>query len=49
MASPPLIHGPHRAASMLLRDVHLFDPWRGLDARKDVLVREGEIAEIAAA
>jgi dihydroorotase len=34
---------------MLLRDVHLFDPWRGLDARKDVLVREGEIAEIAAA
>lgn len=36
-ASPPL----------LIRDVHLFDPLHGLDARGDVLVKEGRIRALA--
>lgn len=33
---------------MLLRDIHLFDPGAGLDARHDVLVRGGAIVELGA-
>jgi dihydroorotase len=43
-----LIHGPHVQANMLLRDVHVLDPRRGLDERQDVHVRAGEIAELGA-
>jgi dihydroorotase len=35
-------------ANALLRDVHAFDPRAKLDARRDVLIRDGEIAAIAA-
>jgi dihydroorotase len=45
MAAQPLVHGPHRPADLLLRDVHVLDPRVGLDARRDVRVRAGEIAE----
>jgi dihydroorotase len=48
LRSPALVHAPHRSADLLLRDVHLFDPRVGLDARHDVLVRAGRIAELAA-
>jgi dihydroorotase len=44
-----LVSAPARPADLLLRDVHALDPRTGLDARSDVLVRGGEIAEIAAA
>jgi dihydroorotase len=47
MAAHPLVHGPHQPADVLLRDVHAFDPRAHLDARHDVRVRAGEIAEIA--
>ena len=48
MAAAPLVHGPQQPADLLLRDVHAFDPRTQLDARHDVRVRAGEIAEIAA-
>jgi dihydroorotase len=47
MASPTLVHGPHAPADLLLRDVHVLDPRQQLDARCDVAVRKGEIAELS--
>lgn len=49
MSAQPLIHGPQTPADLLLRDVHVLDPRSGLDERRDVRVRAGQIAEIAAA
>ncbi len=46
MSSPALVRSPACLAEMLLRDVHLFDPRAGLDARHDVLVRGGAIAQL---
>jgi dihydroorotase len=46
MAAQPLVHGPLQAVDLLLRDVHLLDPRSGIDARRDVRVRAGEIAEL---
>jgi dihydroorotase len=48
MAAQPLIHGPGQPADLLLRDVHVLDPRSGLDERRDVRVRDGVLAEIAA-
>jgi dihydroorotase len=48
MAAQPLIHGPQQPADLLLRDVHVLDPRSGLDERRDVRVRDGAVAEIAA-
>jgi dihydroorotase len=48
MAAQPLIHGPQQPADLLLRDVHVLDPRSGLDERRDVRVRDGVLAEIAA-
>jgi dihydroorotase len=47
MSAAPLVHGPHLIAELLLSDVHVLDPRTGIDARHDVRVRRGEIAEIA--
>jgi len=47
MPAEPLVHGPAKPADVLLRDVHVLDPRTGLDARRDVRVRGGEIAELA--
>ncbi len=47
MCPPALVHAPRPPADLLLRDVHLFDPRVGVDARHDVLVRAGVIAELA--
>ncbi|HTB70588.1 MAG TPA: dihydroorotase [Solirubrobacteraceae bacterium] len=47
MAAEPLVHGPQRPADALLRDVHALDPRAALDARHDVRVRDGRIAELA--
>ncbi|HWG07696.1 MAG TPA: dihydroorotase [Solirubrobacteraceae bacterium] len=46
MAAQPLVHGPRKAADLLLRDVHVLDPRARLDARRDVRVRAGEVAEL---
>jgi dihydroorotase len=47
MPADPLVHGPAKPADVLLCDVHVLDPRTGLDARHDVRVRDGEIAELA--
>jgi dihydroorotase len=46
MAAKPLVHGPYEPAELLLRDVHVLDPRTPVDARHDVLVRDGEIAAL---
>jgi dihydroorotase len=48
MAAQPLVHGPQQPAEMLLRDVHVLDPRAGVDARHDVRVGGGHIAELGA-
>jgi dihydroorotase len=47
MAADPLVHGPRGAVDLLLSDVHALDPRERLDARVDVRVRDGAIAELA--
>ena len=49
MSARPLVHGPQQPADLLLRDVHVLDPRTDIDARHDVRVRAGEIAELAPA
>ncbi len=49
MSSSPLVQGAHVPADLLLRDVHVLDPREGIDARHDVRVREGMLAELAPA
>ncbi len=48
MSSPALIRVPAHPAELLLRDVHLFDPRAGWDARHDVLVRGGVVVQVGA-
>jgi dihydroorotase len=48
MPAAPLVRAPQQPADMLLRDVHVLDPRAPLDARHDVRVRTGQIAELAA-
>jgi dihydroorotase len=47
MSSSYLVHGPHVAANLLLSDVHVLDPRESIDARHDLRVRNGEVAELA--
>ncbi|MEA2221185.1 MAG: dihydroorotase [Solirubrobacteraceae bacterium] len=44
-----LVRAPARPADLLVRGVHVLDPRTRLDGPHDVLVRDGEIAEIGAA
>jgi dihydroorotase len=46
-AASTLSRGVRPAADMLLRDVRVLDPRARLDARHDVRVRDGRIAELA--
>ena len=46
MAASSLIHAPHAPAELLLRDVHALDPRVDIDARHDVLVRDGHVAAL---
>jgi dihydroorotase len=48
-AAPPLVHGMSADANLLIRGAHVLDPRSDLDAPADVLVRAGQIVEIAAA
>jgi dihydroorotase len=41
-----LVHGPHTRADLLFRGVHVLDPREGIDARLDVLVRDGMVAQL---
>jgi dihydroorotase len=47
MAAETLVQGPGVPANLLLSDAHVLDPRAGIDARHDVRVRGGEIAELA--
>jgi dihydroorotase len=44
----PLVSAPQPNAQLLLRDVHVLDPRAKLDARHDLRVRDGKIAELGA-
>ncbi len=46
-AVEPLVGGHGPPAELLLRDVHVLDPRAGIDARHDVHVRAGRIAQLA--
>jgi dihydroorotase len=46
MAEEKLFHRPARPAELLIRQVHVLDPRTGIDAPHDVLIRNGEIAEL---
>jgi dihydroorotase len=48
MAAQPLLHGPHRPADLLLREVHVLDPRAGIEACHDVRVRAGVVSELGA-
>jgi dihydroorotase len=48
MSAHRLVHGPHTPVDLLLRDVHILDPRAAIDARHDLRVRAGEIAELGA-
>ncbi len=43
-----LVHREQPPADLLVRGAHVLDPRAGIDAPHDVLVRDGEIAEIGA-
>jgi dihydroorotase len=45
-AANPLVRCPQAPADLLLRDVRVLDPRTAIDARHDVRVRGGEIAEL---
>jgi dihydroorotase len=45
----PLVHREQPPADLLIRAAHVLDPRAGIDAPHDVLVRDGEIAELGAA
>jgi dihydroorotase len=44
----PLVHREQPPAALLIRAAHVLDPRAGIDAPHDVLVRDGEIAELGA-
>jgi dihydroorotase len=48
MPAETLVQGPAVPANLLLTDAHVLDPRADIDARHDVRVRGGEIAEIGA-
>jgi dihydroorotase len=48
MSAPSLVRSSAPAADVLLRDVHLFDSREDFDARHDLLVSAGAIAELGA-
>jgi dihydroorotase len=47
-AVDPLVRAPAPSVTLLVRGAHVLDPRTGLDAPHDVLVRDGEVAEIGA-
>jgi dihydroorotase len=52
MTEPPqdaLVRAPAQPADLLVRAARVVDPREGLDAERDVLVRDGRIAELGAA
>jgi dihydroorotase len=48
MSAEPLFHRPAPPAELLIRSAHVLDPRADLDEPHDVLIRDGEIAELGA-
>ncbi len=48
LSDPRLFAAPRPPADLLVRGAHVLDPRTGLDGVHDILVRDGEIAEIGA-
>jgi dihydroorotase len=44
---PALVSRPGPAANLIIRGARVFDPRSGIDAGRDLVVRDGEIAELA--
>jgi dihydroorotase len=44
---PPLVARPGPGANLVIRGARLLDPRTGLDGTRDLVVRDGEIAELA--
>ena len=42
-----LVSRPGSPANLIVRGARLFDPRTGLDASRDLVIRDGEIAELA--
>ena len=48
MAQPSTLSmRPGQSANLIIREARLFDPRVGLDASRDLIIRDGEIAELA--
>lgn len=45
---PKLFRAEHRTAELLITQAHVLDPRTGLDGPRDILVRDGRIAELSA-
>jgi dihydroorotase len=45
--APKLVSRPGTAANLILRGARVFDPRSGIDQARDLVVRDGEIAELA--
>lgn len=43
----PLFHRPAEPAELLIRGAHVLDPRSGIDGPRDLLIRDGHIAEIS--
>ncbi len=43
-----LYHAPSEPAELVIRDVHVFDPRTDLDEARDIVIRDGQIAELTA-
>ncbi|HWE32428.1 MAG TPA: dihydroorotase [Solirubrobacteraceae bacterium] len=44
-----LYHAANDLAELVIRDAHVLDPRAGIDERRDVVIRDGRIAELAPA
>ena len=49
MSAPPLVHRASPPSSVLVRRAHVLDPRAGIDEPRDVLVRDGVVAELGEA
>jgi dihydroorotase len=45
--SQRLNHAPQAPAELIIADAHVLDPRTGLDERRDIVIRGGQIAELA--
>jgi dihydroorotase len=49
MGRARLFHRPAEPAELLIRDAHVLDPRSGVDELRDILIRDGKVAELGPA